>query len=239
MSDTSSFYKRVIERDTKEHELCDFNWDCENCNKGLCLQMVAVADFPSINGSFKIVGFFNNKDGKDHTALVKGDVLGFEKILTRVHSSCLMGDALGSMRCDCGPQLHAAFKNIEEEGTGVLIYMQQEGRDIGLTNKIRAYMLQDGGMDTYEANVHLGFEPDERDYELAAAMLRKLGVRSVRLMTNNPGKVEGLRKFDVEIVERVPLELPTTEYNVRYMETKRDKFGHNLKLDPGESPGPA
>ena len=224
-------YSEIIQLDTEEHEACPFEWDCENCSKGLCLRMVAVADFPSAYGSFKILGFTNNKDKKDHTALVKGDLYGKEDILSRIHSSCLTGDALGSMRCDCGPQLHAALSMIEEEGTGVIVYMQQEGRGIGLTNKLRAYMLQDGGMDTYDANVHLGFEPDERDYELSAAIFSKLGVGSVRLMTNNPEKVEGLIRFGMKVSERVPLEIPATEHDRGYLATKRDRFGHKLSLD--------
>ena len=224
-------YSEIIQRDTEEHEACPFEWDCENCSKGLCLRMVAVADFPSAYGSFKILGFTNNKDKKDHTALVKGDLNGKEDVLSRIHSSCLTGDALGSMRCDCGPQLHAALSMIEGEGSGVIVYMQQEGRGIGLTNKLRAYMLQDGGMDTYDANVHLGFEPDERDYELSAAIFSKLGVESVRLMTNNPEKVEGLIRFGMKVSERVPLEIPATEHDRGYLTTKRDRFGHKLSLD--------
>ena len=224
-------YSEIIQRDTEEHETCPFEWDCENCSKDLCLRMVAVADFPSAYGSFKILGFTNNKDKKDHTALVKGDLNGKEDVLSRIHSSCLTGDALGSMRCDCGPQLHAALSMIEGEGSGVIVYMQQEGRGIGLTNKLRAYMLQDGGMDTYDANVHLGFEPDERDYELSAAIFSKLGVESVRLMTNNPEKVEGLIRFGMKVSERVPLEIPATEHDRGYLTTKRDRFGHKLSLD--------
>ena len=193
--------------------------------------MMAVADFPSAFGQFKLVGFVNNKDGKDHTAVIKGNVVDREDVLTRIHSSCLTGDALGSLRCDCGPQLEAALMMIEEKGTGVLIYMQQEGRGIGLTNKIRAYQLQDKGLDTYDANVHLGFQPDERDYELSAAMIQKLGVRSVRLLTNNPEKVSGIEKFNIHVTEQVPLELPANVHNRRYLETKRDRFGHDINVE--------
>ena len=193
--------------------------------------MMAVADFPSVFGQFKLVGFVNNKDGKDHTAVVKGNVVDREGVLTRIHSSCLTGDALGSLRCDCGPQLEAALMMIEEKGTGVLIYMQQEGRGIGLTNKIRAYQLQDEGLDTYDANVHLGFQPDERDYELSAAMIQKLGVRSVLLLTNNPEKVSGIEKFNIHVTEQVPLELPANVHNRRYLETKRDRFGHDINVE--------
>ncbi len=220
-----------MKQDTVEHKTCPFKWDCVNCSKGLCLRMVAVANFPSAFGHFKLIGFVNNKDKKDHTAVVKGDILDKENVLTRIHSSCLTGDAFGSMRCDCGPQLDAALKKIEEEGIGVLIYMQQEGRGIGLTNKIRAYMLQDQGMDTYDANVHLGFKPDARDYELSAAMLNKLGVKSVRLLTNNEKKVEDMEKFSIKVTEMVPLELPANIYNRRYLETKRDRFDHKIKVE--------
>jgi len=221
----------VMKQDTVEHKTCPFKWDCVNCSKGLCLRMVAVANFPSAFGHFKLIGFVNNKDKKDHTAVVKGDILEKENVLTRIHSSCLTGDAFGSMRCDCGPQLDTALKKIEEEGIGVLIYMQQEGRGIGLTNKIRAYMLQDQGMDTYDANVHLGFKPDARDYELSAAMLNKLGVKSVRLLTNNEKKVEDMEKFSIKVTEMVPLELPANIYNRRYLETKRDRFDHKIKVE--------
>ena len=227
---TSNYYE-MMKQDTVEHKTCPFKWDCVNCSKGLCLRMVAVANFPSAFGHFKLIGFVNNKDKKDHTAVVKGDILEKENVLTRIHSSCLTGDAFGSMRCDCGPQLDAALKKIEEEGTGVLIYMQQEGRGIGLTNKIRAYMLQDQGMDTYDANVHLGFKPDARDYELSAAMLNKLGVKSVRLLTNNEKKVEDMEKFSIKVTEMVPLELPANIYNRRYLETKRDRFDHKIKVE--------
>lgn len=227
---TIEYYEMIIKQDTLEHESCPFQWDCENCTKGLCLRMVAIADFPSTFGQFKIIGFVNNKDKKDHTAVVKGDVVDKQDVLTRIHSSCLTGDALGSLRCDCGLQLNASLRKIEEEGLGILIYMQQEGRGIGLTNKIRAYMLQDQGMDTYDANIHLGFGPDERDYELSAAILSKLGVKSVRLLTNNMSKVESLKKFSIKITKIVILEFPSNKYNRRYLETKRDRFGHHIKV---------
>jgi GTP cyclohydrolase II len=225
-------YYETREKDIMDYKSCRFNWDCENCSKNLCINLVAVADLPSLYGDFKILGFANNKDQKDHIAIVKGNVYAEEKVLTRLHSSCLTGDALGSMRCDCGPQLHTALSLIEEEGLAVLLYMQQEGRGIGLVNKIKAYQLQDVGYDTYDANLHLGFEPDERDYEVSAAMLRKLGVKSIRLLTNNPDKMKQLNSFGVEIAERIPLELPTQEHDRDYMETKKERFGHQLDLDP-------
>lgn len=175
-------------------------------------------------GDFKILGFANNKDQKDHIAIVK------ENVLTRLHSSCLTGDAVGSLRCDCGPQLHTALAMIENAGSGVLLYMQQEGREIGLVNKIRAYQLQDAGFDTWDANLHLGFEPDERDYEVSAAMIKKLGIKSIRLLTNNPDKLEQLKRFNIKIVERIPLEIPVQEHNKRYMKTKKERFRHKLDL---------
>lgn len=228
----SESYFKLREAEIKEYKSCQFGWDCENCSKKLCINLIAVADLPSLYGNFKILGFANNKDHKDHIALVKGDVSGKENVLTRLHSKCLTGDSLGSMRCDCGPQLHTAMDMMEKEGLAVLLYMQQEGRGIGLVNKIKAYQLQDAGFDTYDANLHLGFEPDERDYEISAAMLSKLGVKSVRLLTNNPDKIDQLKAYGTVVTERVPLELPTHEHDRAYMETKKKRFGHNLKLDP-------
>ena len=195
------------------------------------MSLVGVAEFPTTHGQFKLLGFANNKDQKDHIAVVKGDVSGKENVLTRLHSSCLTGDAIGSMRCDCGPQLHTALVMLEEAGSGILLYMQQEGRGIGLVNKIKAYQLQDGGVDTYDANLHLGFEPDGRDYEISAAMLEKLGVKSVRLLTNNPDKVRQLEMHGAMITKRVPLELPGHEHVDAYLKTKKERFGHNLKLE--------
>lgn len=227
-----SSYYRIMEVNAQEHSSCPFKWDCENCYKSLCLRIVAVADFPTASGRFKIIGFTNNKDKKDHIAVVKGDVVGKESVLTRLHSSCLTGDVLGSLRCDCGPQLRRSVSLIEQDGMGVLLYMQQEGRGIGLTSKLKAYMLQDLGSDTYDANVSLGFKPDERQYELAAAMLSKLRVRNIRLLTNNPQKVKELQKYGVKIEERVPLEIPPNQYNRAYLETKKARFGHLLSLNP-------
>jgi GTP cyclohydrolase II len=234
MINLSESYYELREADIQEYKACQFGWECENCSKDLCINLVAVADLPSLYGSFKILGFANNKDHKDHIALVKGDVFGEKNVLSRLHSSCLTGDALGSMRCDCGPQLYTALTRMEKEGLAILLYMQQEGRGIGLVNKIKAYQLQDAGFDTYDANLHLGFEPDERDYEISAAMLRKLGVKSIRLFTNNPDKIKQLRAYGTKITDRVPLELPINEYDKEYMETKKVRFGHDLVLDPDE-----
>ncbi|MBN1682069.1 GTP cyclohydrolase II [Candidatus Bathyarchaeota archaeon] len=224
-----------MKEDLKEHESCPLKWDCKHCSKNLCVQLVAVAEFPTMFGNFKILGFTNNKDKKDHIIIVKGEVSGKSQVLTRIHSSCATGDSLGSLRCDCGPQLRKSMQKIEEFGQGILIYMQQEGRGIGLTNKIRAYMLQDQGMDTYDANIALGFEPDERDYEVTAAMLKKLNVESIIFLTNNPDKIEQLRKFGILITKTINLELEANEYNIKYYETKREKFGHKLNLNSQHS----
>jgi 3,4-dihydroxy 2-butanone 4-phosphate synthase/GTP cyclohydrolase II len=223
-------YLQILDHDIGEYRSCSFHWDCENCTKNLCISLVGVAELPSLYGSFRILGFANNKDHKDHIAVVKGEMSGKDGVLTRLHSSCLTGDALGSLRCDCGPQLHTALALLEQEKHGILLYMQQEGRGIGLVNKIRAYQLQDAGFDTYDANLHLGFEPDERDYEVSAAMLDKLGIQSVRLLTNNPDKVKQLERYGVEVTERVPLEVPAQEHDERYMRTKKERFGHKLRL---------
>lgn len=183
---------------------------------------------PTEYGDFKLVPFRQISNGLEHMALIKGEWDENEPILVRVHSSCATGDILGSKRCDCGEQLHRALRMIEAEGKGVLIYMQQEGRGIGLMNKIAAYKLQEEGYDTVDANVHLGFKPDERDYGCGAQMLRKLGVHKMRLMTNNPVKRIGLEGYGLNISEIVPLEITPNPYNERYMETKKNRMGHIL-----------
>lgn len=186
-------------------------------------------DLPTIYGHFHLIPFRQN-NGLEHMALIKGTWSEDEPILVRVHSSCATGDILGSQRCDCGEQLHKAMQMIEKEGKGVLIYMQQEGRGIGLMNKIAAYKLQEQGLDTVDANVHLGFKPDERDYGCGAQMLRHLGVHKMRLMTNNPTKRVGLEAYGLEIVENVPIEVSPNKYDVKYLRTKRDRMGHTLHL---------
>lgn len=188
-------------------------------------------DMPTCYGHFKLIPFRQKSNGLEHMALIKGEWTADESILTRVHSSCATGDILGSMRCDCGEQLHKSLQMIEKEGKGVLIYMQQEGRGIGLMNKIAAYKLQDEGLDTVEANIHLGFKPDERDYGCGAQMLRHLGVRKMRLMTNNPTKRVGLEAYGLEIVENVPIEITPNPYDYRYLKTKQDRMGHELHLE--------
>jgi 3,4-dihydroxy 2-butanone 4-phosphate synthase/GTP cyclohydrolase II len=185
---------------------------------------------PTDYGDFHLIPFRQQSNGMEHMALVKGEWEEDEPILVRVHSSCATGDILGSKRCDCGEQLHKAMQMIEKEGKGVVIYMQQEGRGIGLMNKIAAYKLQEEGYDTVDANVHLGFKPDERDYGCGAQMLRHLGVHKMRLLTNNPVKRVGLEAYGLEIVENVPIEVTPNKYNERYLKTKRDRMGHTLHL---------
>ncbi|MBF1629999.1 MAG: bifunctional 3,4-dihydroxy-2-butanone-4-phosphate synthase/GTP cyclohydrolase II [Prevotella sp.] len=184
---------------------------------------------PTQYGSFRLIPF-RQANGLEHMALIKGSWKEDEPILVRVHSSCATGDILGSKRCDCGEQLHKAMEMIEKEGKGVIIYMQQEGRGIGLMNKIAAYKLQDEGLDTVEANLHLGFRPDERDYGCGAQMLRHLGVHKMRLMTNNPTKRVGLEAYGLEITENVPIEIAPNKFDYRYLKTKRDRMGHDLHL---------
>lgn len=192
------------------------------------VEKIAEADLPSKYGQFRIHAYESKLDGKCHLAIMKGDVRGKKNVLVRVHSECLTGDALGSMRCDCGEQLATALKKIEAEGCGVVLYMRQEGRGIGLANKMRAYELQDQGKDTVEANVLLGFAPDERDYGIGAQILADLGLSSIRLMTNNPAKRAGLEGYGLSITERVPLVMPVNEYDKNYMKVKSAKMGHIL-----------
>ena len=184
---------------------------------------------PTEYGNFKLVVYNTNVDHRDHIALVFGDVENRDDTLVRVHSECLTGDVFGSLRCDCGAQLDEALRLIAENGAGVLVYMRQEGRGIGLVNKIKAYNLQDQGMDTVEANVHLGFDPDPREYGIGAQILHDLGVRKMRLITNNPVKRAGLEGYGLEVTGRVPIEIPSNNINRKYMKTKRDKMGHLLE----------
>lgn len=194
------------------------------------LTVQAKAKMPTIAGSFDIIAFDNQLDYKEHIALVKGDVKDKEDVLIRIHSECFTGDILGSKRCDCGLQLQTAMQRIEDEGEGIILYLRQEGRGIGLLNKIRAYDLQDKGYDTVEANEQLGFEADLRDYAVASQMLKALNVKSVRLMTNNFRKVDGLRSYGIDVKQRKGIEVPHNEENKRYLETKKEKLGHELEL---------
>ena len=187
-------------------------------------------DLPTIYGHFRLVPFRQKSNGAEHMAVIKGEWKPGDAVLVRVHSSCATGDILGSKRCDCGEQLHKSLEMIEQEGQGVVIYMQQEGRGIGLMNKMAAYKLQEQGYDTVDANVHLGFKPDERDYGCGAQMLRHLGVSKMRLMTNNPTKRVGLEAYGLEIVENVPIAITPNPYDRKYLETKRDRMGHELHI---------
>jgi 3,4-dihydroxy 2-butanone 4-phosphate synthase/GTP cyclohydrolase II len=194
------------------------------------VRRAAAASLPTVYGDFRVIVYESDIDPQHHVAFVKGEINPEEGILVRVHSECLTSDVFGSLRCDCGPQIRQAMRIIEKEGMGVILYMRQEGRGIGLVNKIKAYALQENGFDTVEANEALGFKPDLRDYGIGAQVLIDLGVRKMRLLTNNPRKVKGLEGFGLQIVERVPIEIPPTERNSRYLKVKKDKLGHLLSM---------
>lgn len=195
------------------------------------IQELVRVNMPTKYGQFQLVAFKENLSGAEHLALVKGKLEKDEPVLTRVHSSCFTGDILGSLRCDCGEQLHKAMRMVESAGTGVILYMNQEGRGIGLINKLKAYQLQEEGMDTVEANIHLGFGMDERDYGVGAQILRSLGITKLKLMSNNPRKRAGLKGYGLEIVETVPIEVAPNPHNEKYLTTKRDKLGHSILGD--------
>jgi GTP cyclohydrolase II len=214
----------LVERD-RDH-------DCEGFGPHhICVKIEAVADFPTCFGRFRIVAFCNNRDGKEHVAVVHGDVLGADNVVTRLHSECLTGDALGSLRCDCRDQLGVALARIAREPRGLLLYLRQEGRGIGLINKLRAYALQDRGLDTVDANLALGFRDDERDYAVAAHMMASLTVGSVRLLTNNPKKVNELRRYGIRVAGRIPHVIPANEHNRFYLQTKANRSGHFIDFN--------
>jgi GTP cyclohydrolase II len=209
----------LVERD-RDHE-------CDGYGRNrVCVRVVGVAELPTRFGDFRIVAFWNNRDEKEHVAIVRGDVLGRENVPTRLHSECLTGDAIGSLRCDCRDQLEAALESLGRRDRGLLLYLRQEGRGIGLVNKVRAYSLQDRGMDTVEANLALGFRDDERDYAIAAHMIASLNVGSVELLTNNPAKIRQLEEYGIRVVGRVPHVIPPNEFNRFYLQTKADRSGH-------------
>jgi GTP cyclohydrolase II len=215
----------LVERD-QDHECPGFGRD------RICVKVAAVADLPTRFGKFRLVGFWNNKDGREHVAMVVGDVLGGTDVPVRLHSECLTGDVMGSLRCDCRDQLTAGLEAIQKAGRGVLLYLRQEGRGIGLLNKIRAYALQEQGLDTVEANLALGFRDDERDYSVAAHMLHSLDIKSVKLITNNPEKMRQLEEHRIVVSGRIPHVIPPNEFNRFYLETKGQKSGH---LDIGRA----
>ena len=196
--------------------------------EGWEISKVAEARLPTAHGIFRIVAFTNTFDHREHIAIVHGDVDGQTDLWTRLHSECLTGDVFSSLKCDCGQQLEAALAHLGQHECGAILYLRQEGRGIGLANKVMAYQLQDHGLDTVEANHHLGFDDDLRDYRVAAAMLRLLGVQGVRLMTNNPKKIQGLQEHSVEVTGREPIAILPNRHNLRYLETKRSKSGHLL-----------
>jgi GTP cyclohydrolase II len=214
---------RLVERD-QDHQ-CDGFGPAK-----VCVRVVAVAELPTRFGPFRIVAFWNNRDGKEHVALVHGEVVGGSEVAVRLHSECLTGDVMGSLRCDCRDQLTQGLAAIRREQRGVLLYLRQEGRGIGLINKIRAYALQELGLDTVEANLALGFRDDERDYAVAAHMLHSLDLRSVRLITNNPEKIRQLTQHGVEVADRIPHVIPPNEHNRFYLETKARRSGHYLDI---------
>ncbi len=210
----------VLVQNEGEHE-------CEGIGKDkVCVRVVAMAELPTRFGDFHIIAFENNRDGKEHVAIVKGNVIGAKDVPVRLHSECLTGDALGSLRCDCRDQLEASLTMIGGMERGMVLYLRQEGRGIGLINKIRAYSLQDQGLDTVEANHALGFRDDERDYAVAAHMLMSLKIQSVRLITNNPKKIQQLIDYGIKVSDRIPHIMESNEYNRFYLETKAAKSGH-------------
>lgn len=201
---------------------------------GVCVKIVAIAKLPSRFGKFQIVAFYNNKDKKEHAALIKGNVIGKNNVTIRLHSECLTGDGFGSLRCDCRDQLTASLEKIDKLKAGAILYLRQEGRGIGFINKIRAYALQDKGYDTIEADKLLGFSGDERDYHIAAHMLESLKIGTIKLITNNPKKIDDLKRHGIKVIGRIPLIIQPNRYNRYYLETKKVKAGHLLEFSEPE-----
>ena len=221
--------EELVERD-KDHE-------CDGLGPNhICVRVEAVAKLPTRFGGYHIVAFWNNRDRKEHVAMVHGDVMGSSDVATRLHSECLTGDVMGSLRCDCRDQLEVAMRKIGAMERGLVLYMRQEGRGIGLINKVRAYALQERGLDTVDANVALGFRDDERDYEVAAHMLASLNVASIRLLTNNPRKIQELEKLGTNVTGRIPHVIPATEWDRFYLETKARRSGHLIEFDMPHQP---
>jgi GTP cyclohydrolase II len=219
--------RRLVARD-QDH-------DCDGYGPAkVCVRVASVAELPTRVGHFQIVAFYNNRDAKEHIAMVRGDVVGAPDVPTRIHSECLTGDVMGSLRCDCRDQLQEGLRLISSMERGILLYLRQEGRGIGLINKVRAYALQDQGLDTVDANLALGFRDDERDYAVAAHMLKSLDVTSVRLITNNPNKISQLTQYGIAVTGRIPHVIPPNEHNRFYLETKAKRSGHFI--DPAGKP---
>ncbi len=219
----------VVERILKENA----DHECPD-PADICVRAAAIARLPTRFGDYQVAAFTSRADGKEHAAFIHGDVFEKEEVPVRLHSECLTGDAIGSLRCDCRDQLIESLERIGAMDNGVVIYLRQEGRGIGFVNKIRAYQLQDAGYDTVQANEVLGFRPDERDYGVAAHMLGSLHVRSIQILTNNPAKVEDLQRHGVKIVRRVPVVVPPNRYNLPYLETKRKRLGHLFDLEQSD-----
>jgi len=227
MSLTSEQIKELLDENTHH--------DCEGVGAThVCVRIAAIAELPSRFGNFQIVAFYNNKDNKEHVALIHGDVVDAEDVPVRVHSECLTGDVIGSLRCDCRDQLESALRMIGKSDTGILLYLRQEGRGIGLINKIRAYGLQERGYDTVEANLALGFRDDEREYSVAAHMLLSMHVKSIQLITNNPKKIEDLRQHGIKVNGRIPHIMQANDHNRFYLETKVLKSGHLIDMQGKE-----